>query len=68
MTNRSFFVLSCTKEDLCAIWRYLMWDLGTRFSGRSVPEKEEILEKWLDQPFDSQQWESARRQSQRTVL
>ena len=68
MTNRSFFVLSCTREDLCVIWRYLMWDLASRFPGRSLPEKEEMLEKWLDMPFDPQQWDSAKRQSQRTVL
>ncbi|MBR6107563.1 MAG: hypothetical protein IKQ39_06105 [Oscillospiraceae bacterium] len=61
MTNRMYFTLSCTREDLCAVHRYAMYDLASRFSNVPLWERDEILEKWLDEPFDQQKWANAKR-------
>ena len=61
MTNRMYFTLSCNREDLCAVHRYAMWDLTSRFGNAPFWEREEILEKWLDEPFDQLKWAAAKR-------
>ncbi len=60
MTNREFFLTYCVKQDLCAIYRYAMWELKLKFENKPIWEKNEIYEKWLNQPLDVQKWNEAR--------
>ena len=50
----------CVKQDLCAIYRYAMWELKLKFENKPLWEKTEIFEKWLDQPLDAEKWNDAR--------
>ena len=54
MTNREYFRTYCVKQDLCAIYRYAMWELKLKFENKPLGEKTEIFEKWLDQPLDAE--------------
>ena len=60
MTNREYFRTYCVKQDLCAIYRYAMWELKLKFENKPLWEKTEIFEKWLDQPLDAEKWNDAR--------
>ena len=59
MSNRDFFATYCSKQDLCAIYRYMMMDLGTKFEGKPIWERTELYEKWLNQPLDKCKWNEA---------
>ncbi|MCQ2416375.1 MAG: hypothetical protein MJ071_01020 [Oscillospiraceae bacterium] len=59
MTNSEFFSACCSTQDLCAIDRYVRMDLEAYFEGKTLSEKEEILDKWLRQKMDPAKWDSA---------
>jgi len=61
MTNRTYFSLYCTKEDLPVVVRYSQREMSARCDYHSpIWVKEEIFEKWLDEPFDQRKWDSAK--------
>ena len=59
MSNRDFFVTYCVREDQCAYYRYAMADLASQMEDKPVWERREILDKWLNQPFDMRKWNAA---------
>lgn len=59
MTNREYFSTYCVRQDLCAIYRYAMMDLATRFEDKPIWERAEMFEKWLNQPVDIRKWNDA---------
>lgn len=59
MSNREFFTTYCVRQDLCAIYRYALMDLASRFDNKPLWERAEIFEKWLNQPLDKQKWNEA---------
>ena len=65
MTNREFFSACCVRSDLCAVNRYAMMDLADRFENMPMWEKEEVFEKWMNQPFDPAKWDLANHSSHR---
>ncbi len=63
MSNREYFLTYCVRQDLSAIYRYVMAELGSQFDEKPVWERAEILERWLDQPLNTLKWNEARSRS-----
>ena len=59
MSNREYFTTYCVQKDLCAIYRYAMMDLASKFENQPIWERREMFEKWLNQPLDKQKWSEA---------
>ena len=63
MSNREYFLTYCVRQDLSAIYRYVMAELGSQFDEKPVWERAEILERWLDQPLNTSKWNEAKSRS-----
>lgn len=63
MSNREYFLTYCVRQDLSAIYRYAMAELGSQFEEKPIWERAEILERWLDQPLNTPKWNEARSRS-----
>lgn len=63
MSNREYFLTYCVRQDLSAIYRYVMTELGSRFEDKTIWECAEILERWLNQPLNTPKWNEARSRS-----
>lgn len=63
MSNREYFLTYCVRQDLSAIYRYVMAELGSQFDEKPVWERDEILERWLEQPLNMSKWNEAKSRS-----
>ena len=61
ITNREFLNLKCYREDLPQINRMFLHDLNKFGPGIDAPlwEKDKFWEKWLDRPFNPDEWARA---------
>ena len=43
MTNLEYFRTYCVKQDLCAIYRYAMWELKLKFENKPLGKRPRSL-------------------------